>query len=58
MKCQRAGEECVYAPRSRKTKTDLVESMEMLQERLGMFFNLSYARCVIARFWFERTNGL
>ncbi len=36
-KCQRAGEECIYTAGSRKTKTDLVESMEVLQERLGTF---------------------
>lgn len=34
-KCQRASEECIYTAGSRKTKTDLVETMEMLQERLG-----------------------
>ena len=36
-KCQRAGEVCIYTPGAKKTRTDLVETVEMLQERLGIF---------------------
>ena len=43
-KCQRSSEECIYPTGSRKTKTDLVESMEMLQERLGTFIFIQPSR--------------